>query len=169
MSRNYFDNKEGGVENETLMFNFKHIENKYNFKDGFRFYLSEILDKKIKVILVYPIPEVGWNVPNKIFKDSPKRYIKKIEKNYYDNPITTSFKVYKERTKESFKLLDSFQNKNINRVYPHTLFCNTQIKNRCLTHDDKNIFYFDDNHLSSAGSSLLVDLIIKEIKKIEAK
>ena len=169
LSRNYFDNKEGGVENETLMFNFKHIENKYNFKDGFRFYLSEILDKKIKVILVYPIPEVGWNVPNKIFKDSPKRYIKKIEKNYYDNPITTSFKVYKERTKESFKLLDSFQNKNINRVYPHTLFCNTQIKNRCLTHDDKNIFYFDDNHLSSAGSSLLVDLIIKEIKKIEAK
>ena len=32
-----------------------------------------------------------------------------------------------------FELLDSLKNTNIYRVYPHTLFCNTIIKNRTFT------------------------------------
>ena len=60
-----------------------------------------------------------------------------IPKNY----LTTSYEVYKKRTKSSFELLDSIKGNRINRVYPHKLFCDTTIKNRCITHDDKNIFY----------------------------
>ena len=116
---------------------------------------------------MYPIPAVGWNVPNKLFQDTPKRYIKEIKKNFNENPITTSYKVYKERTKESFEIYNQIQHKNIYRVYPHTVFCNNKIKDRCVTHDDKNIFYYDDDHLSSAGSAMVIDLIMKQIKKIE--
>ena len=86
-----------------------------------------------------------------------------IPKNY----ITTSYEVYKSRTKSSFRLLNSIQGENIYRVYPHTLFCNTIIKNRCITHDDKNIFYVDDDHTSLEGSKMINDLIMKEIEKIE--
>ena len=83
--------------------------------------------------------------------------------------VTTSYKVYKNRTKSSFELLDSIQGDNIYRVYPHTLFCDTTIKNRCVTHDDKNIFYFDDDHPSLKGAEIINDLIMKEIKKIELR
>ena len=83
--------------------------------------------------------------------------------------MTTSYEVYKDRTKTSFELLDSILGSNIYRVYPHKLFCNTTIKDRCLTHDDKNIFYSDDDHPSYKGAEMINDLIMKEIEKIEKK
>ena len=85
------------------------------------------------------------------------------------NYITTSYEVYKDRTQSSFELLDSIKDENIYRVYPHTLFCDTLIKDRCVTHADKSIFYFDDNHPSLKGAEMINDLIMKEIEKIELK
>ena len=164
----HFNNMEGGIEiAEPAKFEFEHVEKKYDFKKGLQVSALELAKNNNKVILIYPIPPVGWNVPNKLFQDIPKRYIKEIEKNFNKNPITTSYKVYKDRTKESFKIFDQIQHKNIYRVYPHTVFCDNIIKERCITHDNKNIFYYDDDHLSSAGSLKVIELIMKQIKKIE--
>ena len=97
----------------------------------------------------------------------PKRNLNEI-KSYLTpkNFITTSYQVYKDRTESSFELLDSIKSDNIYRVYPHKLFCNTLIKNRCITHDNKDIFYADDDHPSLKGSEMINDLIFAEIKKI---
>ena len=92
-----------------------------------------------------------------------KNYL--IPKNY----ITTSYKVYKNRAKYSFESLESIQNENIYRVYTHKLFCDTIIKDRCITHDDKNIFYADDDHPSLKGAKIINDLIMKEIEKSTTK
>ena len=81
--------------------------------------------------------------------------------------ITTSYQTYKDRTKSSFHLLDSIQGENIYRVFPHLLFCNTIIKDRCISHDKENVFYFDDIHPSVKGAEIINDLLLKEIKKIE--
>ena len=62
-------------------------------------------------------------------------------------------------------MLNSIQSKNIFRVFPHKIFCNTYIKNRCVTHDGKNIFYADDDHPSYMGSKMINDLIIEKINK----
>ena len=86
-----------------------------------------------------------------------------------DKEITTSYEVYKKRTKSSFELLDNVKGKNIYRVYPHTLFCNTIIKKRCLTHDNENVFYVDYDHPSLKGAEMINNLIMKEIEKIELK
>ena len=67
-------------------------------------------------------------------------------------------------TESSFKLLDSIKHKNITRVYPHKFFCNNTIKNRCITHNQKEIFYFDHNHLSSSGTKYIINLIFESIK-----
>jgi hypothetical protein len=128
---------------------------------------NEILElsKKNKIILIYPIPEVGWDPNIKIFANRQYKFSKNINFEY----VTTSYQVFKNRTKSSFELLDSIKNNNIYRVFPHTLFCNTKIKDRCITHDEKNIFYSDDDHPSLKGSELINDLIISEIKKINEK
>ena len=163
LSNYFFDNQEGGVEG-------KEWRNKYvptgkydTIQNSFKNEVLEI-SKKNKIILIYPIPEVGLNPSKKIHNQwiklgFPKRF------NIVN--ITTSYEVYKNRTKSSFELLDSIQDDNIYRVYPHTLFCDTTIKDRCVTHDDKDIFYADNNHPSIKGGEMINDLIMKEIEKIE--
>jgi len=167
LSNYYFDNQEGGIEGKEWESKYISVGRYETIQTSFQNEISE-LSKNHKIILVYPIPEVGWNAPNKlnnIFKKKTKNVNQKnININEY---ITTSYKVYKNRTKSSFELLDSIQGSNIFRVYPHKLYCDTLIKNRCVTHDDKNIFYSDNNHPSLKGAEMINNLIMKEIEKIE--
>ena len=173
LTNNYFNNLEGGVEGTGSFV--EYISRGYYDSIGESF-KNELLkfSNSQNIILVYPIPEVGWNSPLILFNS-----IKKIKKTVlterdsmkkYSLPsISTSFDVYKERTKTSFKLLNSIKNKNIFRIYPHKLFCNNIQNNRCIINDDKNIFYSDTNHPSIKGAEMINDLIMKEIEKIEIK
>ena len=79
------------------------------------------------------------------------------------------YEVYKNRHKLIFEILDSIENPNIYRVFPHSYFSDKQINDRCVANDENNFFYYDDNHLSLQGSKLIVDGIMKEIEKIELK
>jgi len=159
-----FDNKEGGIEGYSVT----DWENKFefgleNFSIEFKKQFEEMQENN-KVILIYPIPEVGWDIPQHFYKSINKAVLKKYSetKNY----ITTSYIVYKERNETSFKLLNSINGNNIFRIYPDKLLCDTKIKNRCLTHDDKNLFYSDNNHLSDYATHILFKTLLKEIKKI---
>jgi peptidoglycan/LPS O-acetylase OafA/YrhL len=169
LSNYYFNNQEGGVEGGQYEKKYVSVGKYYTIENSFKNELSEI-SKNHKIILIYPIPEVGWSVPNKLnilFRTLPNNINKKTIKE--SDYITTSFEVYKNRTVSSFELLDSIKGENIYRVYPHKLFCDTTIKNRCMAHDDKNIFYFDDDHPSLKSAEMINDLIMKEIEKIELK
>ncbi len=165
LSNYLFDNKEGGVEGKEWDNKYVSVGRYNNIQISFQNEISE-LSKNHKIILIYPIPEVGWEPNNQIYNQWVKQ---KFNKNFNLVNVTTSYEVYKNRTKSSFELLNSIQGDNIYRVYPHTLFCNTIIKNRCVTHDDKNIFYSDDDHPSIKGAEMINDLIMKEIEKIELK
>jgi len=164
----FFDNQEGGIEGLELSLNYVSTGTFETIQSSFKNSVDE-LSKKNKIILIYPIPEVGWDVPTKFFNKFPKKINELKEYLVPKNYITTSYQVYKERTKSSFELLDSIKGDDIYRVYPHMIYCDTLIKDRCLTHDDKNIFYFDNHHPSSKGAEMINELIIKEIEMIEAK
>ena len=82
------------------------------------------------------------------------------------NPLTTSYKRYLQRTKSSFKLLDSIEHQNLYRVYPHKLVCDSQVPGRCITHDEKIILYSDDDHPSHNFSALINSLIIEKVTEI---
>ena len=187
-SGKFFDNLEGGTEqNEIWDYKFVPFNQFDTVQHSFFKSVSE-LSYTNQIVLIYPMPEVGWHVPNQILikilakyrYDQLMRLVWKIFlpfrkvneiKDYLitKNYITTSYKVYKDRVKSSFDVLDSIKGENIYRVYPHKLFCDTLIKDRCVTHDDKNIFYSDDEHLSFKGTEMINELILKEIEKIEAK
>ena len=162
---NLFDNQEGGVEGKQWDNKYISIGKYDNIQNSFKSEVSE-LSKTNKIILIYPMPEVGWNPKQKILSQWVNN---KFLKNSDFKNINTSSQVYKNRAKTSFELLDSIKGNNIFRVYPHELFCDAAIKNRCVTHDDKNVFYGDDNHPSQKGAKMINDLIMKQIKKIELK
>jgi peptidoglycan/LPS O-acetylase OafA/YrhL len=159
LSGYYFNNQEGGADKKEEFEYYFHNKDNISFRDGFLESVNN-LKKNNYIILVYPVPETGWNVSRKILLERNN----KIQISHY---ITTSYKVYKDRTKSSFELLDSIKGKNVHRVYPHKIFCNTLVIDRCITHDEKNIFYADYDHLSYNGSLLVNKLIIEKIKKIE--
>ena len=141
------------------------LQRQKNIKINYKKTIQQLSKNNHSVILVYPMPEVGVSGPE-VIKNSLININIEL---FRDGLFTTSYEIYKNRTKSSFELLDSIQGENIYRVYPHSLFCDTIMKDRCVTHDDKNIFYSDNNHPSLKGSAMINDLIIKEIEKIELK
>ena len=115
-----------------------------------------------KVIVVYPIPEVGFNVPRRILNLMKEKKLKNLNNAKSIKNLSTSYEVYINRTKDSFDLLNKL-NDNIGKIYPHKIFCD---KKRCFTILNNQILYSDSNHLSLSGSKLLNEKIINEIKKI---
>ena len=170
LEKSFFDNKEGGVEKGNIYWDQHFVSDNKNLsiEQSFKDSVSK-LAKNNKIILVYPLPETGWDVPKKLLGSSimKSKLMEKISipKEY----LTLSYEIYKDRNKSSFDLLDSVEGNNVYRIYPHKLFCNTIIQNRCLIHDDKNIFYSDWSHASPKASILIGDLILNKIENIESK
>ncbi len=161
-----FDNLEGGKEGNR----FRDLEQKNldaNYKDEITKPILKLAEKN-RVLIIYPIPELGWDIKKEILKKTNKNVLK-IKNDFNENfpIISTSFEVFKERNKDSFEILDSIEHENILRVFPHKLFCDKTIKNRCVANDKNNLFYIDTDHLSDYASNEVVKLIIGEIKKID--
>jgi hypothetical protein len=122
-----------------------------------------LLDAGHHLVILYPIPSVGWNLPQEFlrcFKNSDAQIsIDELK----ENPITTSYEVYKQRTQSSFDLFDSVTHQNIHRVYPHQLFCDLAIKARCVTHDTEHLYYYDDDHPSVKGAEMITSLLVDAV------
>ncbi|MDD9898562.1 MAG: SGNH hydrolase domain-containing protein, partial [Candidatus Melainabacteria bacterium] len=170
----YFDNQEGGSEHlddslhrlQEPGFKGSEEERINKISTVIKEASEELLDYGHKLVLVYPIPAVGWNVPRrfkKLMKDKSNRV-----KAWLDHGgVTTSYKVFQTRNKRVYAIYDSIKDHpNLLRIYPEKLFCNRDYIGRCQTEDDKHIFYIDDNHLSLYGAKILVDDIFS---KMEAK
>jgi peptidoglycan/LPS O-acetylase OafA/YrhL len=126
---------------------------------------NNILKSGNILILVYPVPEFGVDVPKYMSKIILKNYI---FKNNKEIPIiSTSYEVYKKRNQITFDILDNIQGPNVYRVYPHKSFCNTVIMNRCVANNKEHLFYYDEDHLSLEGSKYVVSDIMKAIQLIE--
>jgi len=139
-----------------------------SISSGFINSVQELLDNNLKIIIIYPIPTVNFHVSQRLMNLIPKKSFNASEY-LKNNPQTISLKNYLDQNKEIFDLLDKLNHKNILKVFPHKLFCDTKIPNRCLTHDDKNVYYFDTLHLASKGSEILVNKIYLYINKLFPK
>ncbi|MDC0992437.1 acyltransferase family protein [Candidatus Pelagibacter sp.] len=169
-----YDNEEGYKDNSKLItsiylepINIKtsSLQQRQRYiREGLISQINKIINQGHKLVLVYPVPEM-WFDPQKLLY---KKYL--FEKNLFENSVpvlSDSYEAYKKRNKLIFEILDSVQSPNIYRVYPHKSFCDKQIENRCVANDNKNIYYFDDDHLSIKGSRFVVNDIMRKIEQIE--
>jgi len=172
----FFDNNEGYKEEHNLKYHsylepiniktYSQKERENYIKEGLKSQIESIINQGHKLIIVYPVPEMGFNVPY-LFK---KNFYKERSFLNYSIPIlSSSYEVYKKRNRIIFEVLDGINNPNIHRVYPDRLFCNTDIMNRCVANNKDNIFYFDDDHLSVQASKFVVDEIMNQIGNIKLK
>lgn len=164
-----FNNLEGGIETTTRKTMFRATDSSQPVgsgqeeivTDGAGRAIAALLQAGHTVVLVYPIPEVGWDVNQEIFLRGvygPGHWPLK-------EPVSTSQQTYLDRSESAVKLFDSFASDHILRVYPANLFCNTELGGRCLSHSSEEVFYSDSNHPSEAGSNLIVEELWRVIEK----
>ena len=153
-----FDNGEGGIELEKeskYMALNRRKEPDFGAPAKRRAVFSAldtITGSGRKTILIYPVPEVGWDVP----RQNLKRF--KSGKSV-DDSITTSYQRYLERNAFITKALDEFGNSTVFRIRPSELLCDTFVEERCITALDRKALYYDDNHLSDFGADLVVEKV----------
>lgn len=110
------------------------------------------LAETYNVVLVYPVPEAGWDVPSFL----AKRMIFNGDK----MNLSTSAGIYEERTQEVTALFERLA-ADLPKVFGanvQQVLCSEET-NRCVNADEAGIYYFDNNHLSSAGARLVAPVI----------
>ena len=107
------------------------------------------------IILIYPIPTQGWNVPELFFyKDLPPN-------------ATVSYpnEVWLERQKEAVDFLDALDLQNVKRIYPSDIFCKNIVEGACVGAINGDVYYSDDDHLSLKGSRFISNEIMKYLSE----
>lgn len=160
-----FDNGEGGVE--ELPFGEHVPPDGMSIEDAIRTTLETLIDQGHQIVLMYPIPPVGWNVPTKLHQELNGLDLEQTKDFLTKTPISTDYRFYEELSYSTVELFDSIDSPNIHRVYPHTLFCNTTLEGRCVAHDENHVFYSDDNHPTAVGAQMIVNLIKDAVAKAE--
>ena len=153
VSNTAFDNGEGGVEDLGPEFRGRTPVERDEFKSRIAAGVAELLAAGKRVVLVYPVPEVGWDVPTTLAKVYARG----------GDLITTSEERYRERSSEIAELFDAIgDHERLLRVRPEDLFCD---EGRCSVADDNSILYLDDDHLSVAGANRVVSSVLAEADK----
>jgi hypothetical protein len=115
--------------------------------------IEHLINLNYTIVLVYPIPEQGWNVPN--------QYIYRKKK--WGDAVSYPYSIWDKRTRKSNEILDSIEDERIIRIYPDKIFCNSFIEDQCVGAINDSLFYYDDDHLSIEGAELLADIIVDKI------
>ena len=61
---------------------------------------------------------------------------------------------------------DEINHPNFNKISIYKLFCNNQLKNKCVFNNNKNLFIHDKLHYSKKGSEKINNLIIEKINEM---
>ena len=147
-----FDNQEGGVE-----FHKNPALNMALIKDGE--WTSDWRDKKKfveslihrlsgtgkKVFVIYPVPEIGWDLPRYNFATY-------LQTGQVKPQVSTSYALYKQRNQFITTLLDEPQFDEVIRIRPEDFFCKVGDGTRCFAQQNWQPYYYDSNHLASEGA-----------------
>jgi peptidoglycan/LPS O-acetylase OafA/YrhL len=167
LSDKNYDNLEGGKESREME---QYSTTDLSFNDPFdlrraallqaiKKSLIDILNSGKNLILVYPVPEQGWDVTTRHAKILMLR-------GHMDNDISISTMHYRERDGDVIRLFDELgERRNLARVKPEKIFCDSFIAERCVATFHGIQFYLDDNHLSNEGAQLVVNQIVEVSKK----
>ncbi len=135
--------------------NLTEAQRKNSVKKGYYKAILEQLEAGSRVILIYPVPEAPWNVPERIIRAALRD----------DTMSTTTLATENKKiTANVYRVFDSIKHKNLVRIYPIDIFCNTYIKDMCATQIENKFLYMDSNHLSLEGAEILVKEILRKVQ-----
>ncbi len=152
MEKSRFDNGHGGVEAGADWEwrgspEYSHTD---SMARNFAASVNAILVSGRKVVLIYPVPEMGWDVPARLAKLRVRNGELRLE----DGSV--SHAAFLERNRRTYAALDAIQHSNVVRVKPELVLCNTMVPGRCAAHLRGKSLYYDNNHLSAEGARMVL-------------
>jgi len=158
-----FDNGEGGNARETERVNYAFAGDEA-VTDGapkaraLREFVDSLLAAGLPVVLVYPVPEVGWNVAEYNFKHL-------IAGKPIPQSLSTDYQRFVARNRFATALLDGIEGGGapLLRVHPADVLCNSFFAGRCAAQVDGRPLYSDDDHLSDLGAALVAEQILRAL------
>tara|TARA_Y100001970_G_C14104721_1_gene787438 strand:- start:400 stop:1218 length:819 start_codon:yes stop_codon:yes gene_type:complete len=119
--------------------------------DGLKENITFLINNSKKLILIYPIPELGY------YPLEPYVY------NFYDlnDEITYDISYWNEYSKEINNILNGLTDIKLVKINPDEIFCNSFFLNSCTSSFNGIFYYYDDDHLTRDGARLVVDEIFK--------
>ena len=116
----------------------------------------EYISKNAKIGLVLlPIPELGFY---------PLEYYLYEFKDVGEN-LSYNKKYWDQYSSKINEYLQNITYPNIRKIETDKIFCNSFIKNMCTASYDNKIFYWDDDHLSYDGTTLIGERLIVLLKE----
>ena len=158
-----FDNQEGGVEyHKNPSAHYAPTDTGVWVTDGewkrqavWRF-LQKLLATQKQVLVVYPVPEVGWDLPLYNFSTY-------LQTGNVPSDVSTSRALYKTRNQFMLETLDDKRMDSIVRIRPEDFFCKVGDGQRCMAQVNWQPFYYDTNHLASAGAKPIASAISQSL------
>jgi peptidoglycan/LPS O-acetylase OafA/YrhL len=152
-----FNNREGGIE--KFRPEYLTTEQTERRSELLRSTIQTLLDRGRRVVVIYPIPEVGWNVPRFLMGE-------RIFGQALRHPMSTSYQVYLDRAGPAISRLDGVpDHPNLIRIRPSDLLCDKALRGRCVAEVDGRPLYVDDNHLNSVGAAMVADAIVAAMEQ----
>lgn len=110
------------------------------------------------LILLGPIPEAGWNVPEQLAK------LAMFDHDVEHHTLHTPYKRFVERNAPVLDLLAGIHDPKVHMLWPHRVLCGTSLADACLNAFAGQVFYYDNNHLSNTGGELLARLVVEKVE-----
>jgi len=156
----YFDNGEGGVErggSVRVRLADAAQPSRQAILEAYRRTVRAYLDAGKVVFLVYPVPEVGWDVPRRLMQE----YLA-TGRVPDDAFLSTASARFRERNAAVYAAFDGLAaHPNLRRVLPARQLCDSRLAGRCIAHDRGTPLYYDDDHLSDRGARFVVDEVVR--------
>ncbi|AOG01472.1 acyltransferase family protein [Blastomonas sp. RAC04] len=111
--------------------------------------ISGMVDALIKlgrdVVIVYPIPETGYNIPTTLAR--------MVSQGRAPEKFTRPMRYYQQRQRSTFEILDSLPyGEHLKALHPEQILCDN---GQCRVYSAGKVLYWDDDHLSLEGAMLL--------------
>ncbi len=108
-----------------------------------------------RVALVYPAPEAGWDVPDRLARERLYGFER-------EGPVSTSQAVFEHRAAAAHAALDALpEDPDLIRIRPEALVCGRPLEGRCVLEREGTPLYFDSNHPRLAGAREIAGAIVQ--------
>lgn len=161
----HYDNGEGGVEDEGFAAAdlADRAESAWDAPGrparvlaAYETRLREVASR-FSLVLVHPIPETGWDVPDRAFRA--------VLFNGDGGALSTSFDRYRARAAPVTDLFD-----RLVATLPHVYAARAQdalcnaATGRCRNADAEGVYYYDNDHLTNAGARRVAPVIVAALQ-----
>ena len=129
------------------------IEKEKSIQKNFKEIINLLNKKNKKIIIIYPLPLMGVDVPKSLATKVLNKTKPTIEIDYPNDFTNINTNV--------IKFFNSLEG-NIIKVHPEKIFCNTFKANKCVANYKEKVFFWNKTHLSLDGGIMLFEQIIKK-------